>query len=120
MKQKREIQTESLSRKKKIELIGDSIVTGISEKGLSINHKVKLVNFPGGTSEKILEILDDIIKENPDGLIVHVGTNDITNNANLLTNVKKYSIKFLKNHDRCLSHFHLSLAAKTRRTSRKP
>ena len=51
----------------------------------------KIVNFPGGTSEKILEKLDDIIKEKLDDLIVHVGTNDITNNVNLLTNVKKKS-----------------------------
>ena len=65
------------------------MVNGISEKGLSVNHKVKIVNFPGGTSEKILEKLDDIIKEQPEDLIVHVGTNDLTNNVNLLTNVKK-------------------------------
>ena len=59
------------------------MVNGISEKGLSVNHKVKLVHFPGGTSEKILEKLDDIIKEKPDDLIVDVETNDITNNVNL-------------------------------------
>ena len=53
-----------------------------------------------------------IIKEKPVDLIVHGGTND--------TNVKKSSIKFLKNHHQRLSHFHPSLTAKTRRTSRKP
>ena len=71
-----------MSRKKKIVLTGDCIVNGISEKGLSVNHKVKIVNFPGGTNEKILEKLDDIIKEKPDDLIVDVETNDITNNVN--------------------------------------
>ena len=76
------------------------------------------MNFPGGTSEKILEKLDDIIEEQPDDLIVHVGTNDLTNNVNLLTNVKK--IKFRKNRHRHPSRFHLSLTAKTRRTFRKP
>ena len=96
MKQKREIQTESLSRKKKIVLTGDSIVNGISEKVLSVNHKVKNVNFPGGTSEKILEKLDDIIKEKPGDLIVYVETNDITNNVNILTNVKKIFNKVSK------------------------
>ena len=60
----------------------------ISEKGLSVNHKVKIVNFIGGTREKILEKLDVIIKEKPDDLIVHVGTNGIANNVNLLTNVQ--------------------------------
>ena len=40
------------------------------------------MNFPGGTNEKILEKLDDIIKEKPDDLIVDVETNDITNNVN--------------------------------------
>ena len=96
------------------------MVNGISEKGLSVNHKAKIVNFPGGTREKILEKLDIIIKEKPDDLIVHDGTNDITNNVNLLTNVKKSSIKFLKNCHRHLSHFHQSLIAKARQTSRKP
>ena len=118
-KQKIETQTEPLS-KKKIVLTGDSMVNGISEKGLSVNHKVKIVNFPGGTREKILEKLDIIIKEKPDDLIAHDGTNDITYNVNLLTNVKKSSIKFLKNCYRHLSHFHQSLIAKIKQTSRKP
>ena len=72
---------------KKIVPIGDSIMNGISEEGLSVNYKVKIVNFPGSTWEKILEKLDDIIKEIPDDLMVHVGTNDITNKVSLLTNV---------------------------------
>ena len=65
------------------------MVNGISEKGLSVNYKVKIVNFPGSTSEKILEKLDDIIKEKPEDLIFHAGTNDITNNVNLSLKVKK-------------------------------
>ena len=56
------------------------MVNGISEKRLSFNRKVKIVNSPGGTSEKILEKLDVIIKEKPDNLIVHVGTKDVTYN----------------------------------------
>ena len=72
---------------KKIVSIGDSIMNGISEEGLSVNYKVKIVNFPGSTWEKILEKLDDIIKEIPDDLMVHVGTNDITNKVSFLTNV---------------------------------
>ena len=48
-----------------------------------------MINFPGGTSEKNTDQLDDLIKRKPDDLIVHVGTNDIANNGNLLNNVKK-------------------------------
>ena len=59
------------------------MINGISEKGLNVNYKVKIVNFPGSTNEKILEKQNDIIKEKPDDLIVHVGTNVITNNVNL-------------------------------------
>ena len=39
------------------------MVNDLYEKGLSVNHKVKIVNFPGSTCEKILEELDDIIKD---------------------------------------------------------
>ena len=110
-----------MSRKKKIILTGDFLIDGISEKGLSVNHKVKIVNFPGGTSEQILEELDDITKEKSDDVIAHGGPNDIINNVHLSTNVKKKSlIKFLKYHHRRLSNFHLPLTAKTRRTSKKP
>ena len=51
----------------KIVLTGDSMVNGISEKSLNVNHKAKTVNFPGSTNEKILKKQDDIIK--PDDLI---------------------------------------------------
>ena len=100
--------TEPLSRKKKIELTGDSMVNDISEKGVSVNYKVKVANFPVVQVKRSRE-LDDIVKEKPDDLIVHAGTNDITDNVNLST-LKKSSIKS--------STFHLSLTAKVRRTSR--
>ena len=48
-----------------------------------------MISSPGGTSEKITDQLDGLIKEKPDDLIVHVETNDIANNVNLLSNVKK-------------------------------
>ena len=50
----------------------------INEKGLSKNHSIKVNNIPGGTSGVILNELDDFLKNKPDGLIVHAGTNDIT------------------------------------------
>ena len=55
-----------------------------------------MVNFPGGTSEKITDELDDLIKGKPDDLIVHFRTNNIANNVNLLNNVKKIFRKVSK------------------------
>ena len=77
------------------------MVNDILEKGLSVNRKVKNVDFPGGTRGKILRKVDDKIKEQPDDLLVHVGTNDLINNVffsliNLLTNVKKILNKVSK------------------------
>ena len=44
-----------MNKEKKLKLTGDSMVNGISEEGLSINHKLKLANFLGGAIEKILK-----------------------------------------------------------------
>ena len=51
--------------------------------------KVLVKIFPGATSEKILEEMDEIIKEKPDSIIIHAGTNDLINNINLLNSAKK-------------------------------
>ena len=76
-------------KKRKIIIVGDSLLNGIHEKGLSKNHTVKVNNIPGGTSDAILDKLDDFLKNKPDGLIVYAGTNDIAKGKNLLNNVKK-------------------------------
>ena len=73
------------------------MLNNISEKGLSKTHKVRVINFPGGTGEQITDQLDDFIKGKPDDLTVHVGTNDIANNVNVLNNVKNIFRKVSKN-----------------------
>ena len=75
--------------KRKVVITGDSLLNGLHEKGLSRNHRVKVNNFPGGTSETILENIDEIIKNKPDCFIIHAGTNDLTNGINLLNQAKK-------------------------------
>ena len=80
----------------KILATGDSVLNGVNEKGLSKSHNVKVKNYPGATSEDILDKIDDLLKVKPDSLLVHVGTNDLTNNVNLLNSVKKM-VKKVKN-----------------------
>ena len=55
-----------------------------------------MINFHGGTTEKITKQLDDLIKGKPEDLIVHVGTNDIANKVNIFNNVKKIFRKVSK------------------------
>ena len=76
-------------QKKRVVITGDSMLNGIHEKGLSKSHTVKINNFSGGTSETVLENIDETLKSKPDCLIVHVGTNDLTNGINLLNQAKK-------------------------------
>ena len=77
------------NRKKKVTITGDSMLNGINERGLSKHQKVKVKNFSGGTGETIIENLDDLVADKPDCLIVHAGTNDITNGINSLNCAKK-------------------------------
>ena len=60
------------------------------------NYRVKVNNFPGGTSATILENIDQLVKCKPDCLIVHEGPNDLANRTNLLNPVKKTVKQFKK------------------------
>ena len=74
----------------KVVILRDSLLNGINEKGLSKKHNVKIVNKPGATSERLLlENLDNLIKYQPENVIIHAGTNDLTNGINLLNNANK-------------------------------
>ena len=76
-------------KKRNITIVGDSLLNCIHEKGLSKNQSVKVNNIPGGTSDAILDKLDYFLKNKPDGLIVHAGTNDITNGKICWITLKK-------------------------------
>ena len=77
------------NRKRNTLVVGDSMLTGISEKSLSKKHNASMTSFSGGTTEKIIQNVDDLQRNNPDDIVIHVGTNDITNGVNLLNSVEK-------------------------------
>ena len=93
------------------------MLNNISEKGLSKTHKVKMINFPGGTCEKITDQLDDLIKGKPDDLIVHAGTNDIA--INLLNNLKKIFRKVSKDPPSTQLAFSSIIIRKDKKNSEK-
>ena len=88
--------SEEKQEKVKIAMAGDSVLHGVNGKGLSKSHNVKVKNYSGATIEDILDKIDDLLKSKPDCLLVHVGTNDLKNNVNLLNSVKKM-VKKVKN-----------------------
>ena len=75
--------------KKRVIILGDFLLSGINQKGLS-KHNEKIVNKTGATSKRLLlEELDNLIKYQPESVIIHAGTNDLTNGINMLNNAKK-------------------------------
>ena len=74
-------------------IIGDSMLNYIISRDLSKSKKVTVINHPGATSGVIEEELEATVKENSKikTLIVHAGSNDLTNNINTLRSVKKYA-----------------------------
>lgn len=65
------------------------------ERGLSINHNVKTKNFPSGTTETGQYEVDSRIYNNPDYILIHAVTNNLTKIANSLNHIKKI-VKKLK------------------------
>ena len=74
---------------------GDSLLNGITENGSPKDNHDKIKNSPDGTTETILEEVEELVKNKSDTLIVDAGTNDLTKGKNLLNNVKKI-IKLVK------------------------
>ena len=56
---------EEKQEKKKIVVTGDSMLNGVNQKGLSKSYNVKVKNYPGATSEDILDKIDDLLKVKP-------------------------------------------------------
>ena len=79
----------TIEQKKRVVITGDFMLNEIHKKGMSKNHRVKINNFPGGTSATVLENIDQLVKSKPGCLIVHAGTKDLANGANLLNQAKK-------------------------------
>lgn len=64
------------------------MVNGHEERGFCKNHRVKIQKHPEATSTDILDHIKPVLRRKPNRLIIHAGTNDLTNNVNLLKNVK--------------------------------
>ena len=62
--------------RKKVFIVGDSIVNGLNYKLLNKNHYVKVHSHGGGTTDDMTHHVQTFVKRKPDMIIVHSGTND--------------------------------------------
>ena len=87
----------SKAKKKKKSPIRDSMLNGIHDRGMNKdeNIKVKIRKYPGASSIDILDHIKPSLRKGPEQIIIHAGTNDISNNTNYLKNVKKI-VKLVK------------------------
>ena len=60
---------------------GDSMLTGIDEGRLQIRNSVKLRPFSGASTEDMRSYLKPLLNKDPSVVILHVGTNDSTENG---------------------------------------
>ena len=90
-KPKTQVSKAKLEKKLHIEIIGDSMLNRIHERGMNKdgNIKVKIRKCPGASSIDILDHIKPSLRKAPEETIIHAGTNDISNNTNYLKNVKK-------------------------------
>ena len=74
---------DNIDDNKKIIILGDSLLNDINEKSLSKKHNQKIANKLGATSKRsLLDEVDNLIKYQLESVIIHVGTNDLTNGIN--------------------------------------
>ena len=73
------------------------MLNDILERGMNKdeNTKVKNQKYPGASSIDILDHIKPNLQKVPEQIIIHAGTNDISNDTNYLKNVKKI-VKLVK------------------------
>ena len=73
------------------QIIGDSMLNGIHEKGKNKDekNKVKIRKYPGASSSGILDHIKPSLWKAAEQIIIHAGMNDISYDTNYLKNVKK-------------------------------
>ena len=64
--------------RKRITIVGDSMLNGILDEGLQKDHNVQVKRHPGATTRDIVDYVRPVIRKKPDCIIIHAGTNDLT------------------------------------------
>ena len=73
-------------KKIRVEILGDSMLNGVQEKGLNKNAdiNIKIRKYLGASSNDILDHIRPSLRKEPDQIIIHEGTNDLISDHNYL------------------------------------
>ena len=76
--------------KTKIMVVGDSLVKHLRREELSSKkNNVKIITHTRSITEDMLDYIKPVARRKPDTLIIHTGTNDLTNGVNTMKKVSK-------------------------------
>ena len=75
--------------RKRVIVVGDSMLNGVNEKGLSRNHFVKVHAHGGATSEDLVDHIKPVARRAPNLVIIHVGSNDLTKDVKTIDELQK-------------------------------
>ena len=85
--------------RKKVTLVGDSMTKFVRREELSSKqNNVKVLTHPGSTTADMVDYIKPIVRRKPDALVIHTGTNDMTNDVNALKYVRKL-VKIIREID---------------------
>ena len=80
----------------KVEIIGDSMLNGLNDKGLCKNGNVITRKYPGCSTKDLIHHAIPTIEKKPEVIICHCGTNDITNKIDTIANYQTIINKIKK------------------------
>ena len=75
--------------RRQIFIIDDSMVKHINCPGISKNDQVQVKTHLGATTDDMIDYIKPTIRQKPDIVIVHSGTNDLTKDVNTMNRVRK-------------------------------
>ena len=87
----RDVKPKTTKRKKiRVEILGDFMLNGVQEKGLNKNADINIrIRKHHGASLTDMDHIRPSLRKEADQIIIHAGTNDLTNNHNYVNNVNK-------------------------------
>ena len=65
------------------------MIKNLTGAGISKNHNVKVHSISGMTSNDLIDHIKPMVRKNPDAVLVHIGSNDLTDNVNTMKKIKK-------------------------------